>query len=195
MIRLSQIVVVEGTHDIDAVKRVVDATVMDTRGFGIFKDEALRKTLCELAQKRGVVLLTDSDAAGFAIRDYLTGAVGKEHVVQVYIPDVAGKERRKQHPSKEGKLGVEGMTDDVLREAFLRAGLGKDVPGERCYLTKAMLYEDGLSGRENSRARCAKIKQKLGLPARLSTNRLMEVLSVLLTAEEYKALVRDVSEA
>ena len=195
MITVNRIIVVEGTHDIDAVKRVCDATVISTGGFGIFTDRALADTLRKMAQKRGVIVLTDRDAAGFAIRNRLVNVIGKEYVTNVYIPDIYGKERRKTHPSKEGKLGVEGMTDEILLQAFAQAGITAETAQKERYLSKVVFYEDGFSGRPNSRVLCDRIKKKLNLPERLSTNKLIDVLDVLLTREEYEKLRDEVRQS
>lgn len=187
---LKEIVVVEGRHDVDAVKRVADATVLMTDGFGIFSDNELAKTLRQIGRERGVLILTDSDRAGFAIRHRLEDAIGKAYVRHVYIPDIYGKERRKKKPSREGKLGVEGMTDETLRLAFERAGVTDCGKKPACILTKARLYEDGLSGRPQSREKCNRLKKYFGLPQDLSVSRMMEVLNVLTDEEGYRAALR-----
>ena len=187
---LKEIVVVEGRHDVDAVKRVVDATVLTTDGFGIFSDDDLAETLRRLGRERGVLILTDSDRAGFAIRHRLEDAVGKEYVRHVYIPDIYGKERRKKKPSREGKLGVEGMRDEALQLAFERAGV-MDCGRKPIWLTKARLYGDGLSGRSQSREKCARLKKYFGLPQNLSVSRMMEVLNVLTDEEGYQVALQE----
>ena len=122
MVRVREVIVVEGRYDKHTLSQVVDATILETRGFGVMKDQALQRLFRQAAEKRGLILLTDSDGAGFVIRNYLKGLLPAGLVKQAYIPDISGKERRKATPGKEGKLGVEGMTPEVLLEALRRAG-------------------------------------------------------------------------
>ena len=191
MIRVREAIVVEGRYDANTLRQIVDAPIFETGGFGVFNDKELVALLRTAAQKRGLIILTDSDGAGFVIRSYLSGAIDPACVKHAYIPDVPGKERRKDHPSKEGKLGVEGMTPAVLTEALRRAGatiLGeaeKAVPGE---ITKADLYQKGLSGKSDSAARRRELIKSLNLPERMSANALLRALNLMMTREEFLSL-------
>ena len=155
MVRVREVIVVEGRYDKNTLSQVVDATILETRGFGVMKDKALLSFLRQAAEKRGLILLTDSDGAGFVIRNYLKGAIPAGQLKQAYIPDMFGKERRKAAPGKEGKLGVEGMKPEVLLEALHRAGAtfeGEENPEPRGEITKADLYALGLSGGQQPEA-------------------------------------------
>ena len=189
MINIEQAVIVEGKYDKIKLSSVINGVIICTDGFHIFKDKEKMKLIRHYAEKKGIIILTDSDAAGFKIRNYLKGSVGG-NIINVYIPDIFGKERRKAEPSKEGKLGVEGMPPEVLVEALRRAGAtfedGADIP-QRAGLTKADLLEKGLIG-PDSAARRAALQQRLGLPSRLTANGLLEALDLLLPREEFDAL-------
>lgn len=190
--RIEEVIVVEGRYDRNMLLQVVDATVVETGGFSVFNDREKLAFLRKLAQKRGLILLTDSDGAGFVIRNYLKGAIPTEQVKQAYIPDIPGKERRKRKAGKEGKLGVEGMKPEVLVECLRRAGAtfeGEDAPRQAAGLTKADLLEKGLVGAGSAGKRRA-LQDKLGLPARLTANGLLEALDLLMTREEFDALFK-----
>ena len=155
MIRIREAIIVEGRYDKNTLAQIVDAPILETSGFGIFHDSQRLALLRRLAETRGIIVLTDSDGAGFVIRNYLRGAIDPAQVKHAYIPDVAGKERRKRTASKEGKLGVEGMRPEVLLEALRRAGAtieGEDAPPPGARITKADLYAAGLTGGQDSRA-------------------------------------------
>ena len=188
--RIREVIIVEGRYDKNALSQVVDAVILTTEGFGVFRDKGKLAYFRRLAEKRGVILLTDPDGAGFVIRNHLKGALPPEQVKQAYVPDVMGKERRKRKGGKEGKLGVEGMPPEVLVEALRRAGAtfedDSNAP-KRAGLTKADLLEKGLIG-PDSAARRAALQQRLGLPSRLTANGLLEALDLLLTREEFDAL-------
>ena len=167
MRRIKEVIVVEGRYDKNTLSQVVDAVILETAGFGIFHDAAKRHLLKTLAETRGLIVLTDSDGAGFLIRNHIRGCVDPKLVKHAYIPDIYGKERRKNAPSKEGKLGVEGMRPEILLEALQRAGatFEDDPAAERpARITKADLYARGLSGREGSAEKRRQLLQKLGLP-------------------------------
>ena len=156
--RIEEVIVVEGRYDKNILSQVVDATIVETGGFSVFNDREKLELLRKLAQKRGLILLTDSDGAGFVIRNYLKGALPRERVKQAYIPDVAGKERRKRKAGKEGKLGVEGMPPAVLLEALRRCGAtweGEAAPAAPLRLIKADLLEKGLIGPDSAARRQA----------------------------------------
>ena len=189
---VKEVIVVEGRYDKNALRQVVDGAVIETEGFGIFNDPEKRALLRALAEKRGLILLTDSDGAGFVIRNYLKGCVDPSLVKNAYIPDIPGKEKRKNSPSREGKLGVEGMSPEILLEALRRAGATfGDGPGAACGgITKAELYALGLSGRPDSAGRRNELQKRLGLPERMTAGALLEALNILTTREELEALVK-----
>ena len=188
--RVREVIVVEGRYDKNTLLQAVDAAVIETGGFAVFNDREKTAYLRRLAETRGLILLTDPDGAGFVIRHHLKGVLPPDRLKQAYVPDVYGRERRKKKGGKEGKLGVEGMSPAVLVEALRRAGAtfeeGPAVP-QRAGLTKADLLEKGLIG-PNSAARRAALQQRLGLPARLTANGLLEALDLLLSREEFDAL-------
>lgn len=191
MIRIKEAIVVEGRYDKAALASVVDAVILDTAGFGIFSDREKLKLLRRVAEARGLIVLTDSDGGGLLIRSFLKSAIDPKLVKHAYIPDVYGKERRKRRPSREGKLGVEGMSAEVLIEALRRAGaeLDGEVREPKDTIIKADMYALGLAGKPDSAARRSALKKALGLPENLSTNALLDVLNVLTTREELAALV------
>ncbi len=196
MIRIREAIVVEGRYDKNALRQVVDALIIPTDGFGIFHDREKRALLGELARTRGLILLTDSDGAGFVIPNHLKGVLPKEGVKQAYIPDVYGKERRKRHPGREGKLGVEGMPPAVLLEALLRAGAtvldgAAEQRARTRPITKADFFRDGLTGRPESAKRRAALQARLGLPERLTANALLEVLNALYDYPSYQTAVEE----
>lgn len=188
MRRVREVIVVEGRYDKNALKQVVDAVVVETKGFGVFSDRERLALLRRLAAERGLILLTDSDGAGFVIRNFLKGAIPKSQLKQAYIPDRYGKERRKAAPGKEGKLGVEGMPPQVLLEALERSGATFLEDSERQEgpgLTKADFYDLGLTGTPDSSARRAALLRRLNLPERMSANALLEAVNLLYTREEF----------
>ena len=190
-----EVIVVEGRYDKNAVSQVVDATIIETSGFRIFSDKEKIALLRRLAEKRGLIVLTDSDKAGFFIRGRLRGMLGGANVKHAYIPNLKGRERRKHSPSKEGNLGVEGMKPDVIIASLELAGAtfesapAKPDGGSR--ITKADLYEAGLSGGAGSAIKRRELLRRLGLPERLSANCLPDVLSALMTKEEFLARSAD----
>lgn len=187
---IREVIVVEGRYDKNAVKQVVDATVVETGGFGVFKDRERLALLRRLAAERGLILLTDSDGAGFVIRNFLKGAIPKSQLKQAYIPDVYGKERRKAAPSKEGKLGVEGLSQEVLEEAFRKAGVGVSCAEKpRDPITKADFFVWGLSGSDGASLRREAVKQKLGFPERMSAGALLAAVNVLYHKDEFYHLL------
>lgn len=187
MIKIREAIVVEGRYDKAALAGLVDTVILDTAGFGIFSDREKLALLRRLAEKRGLVVLTDSDGGGFVIRNFLKSSIDGRYVKHAYIPDVYGKERRKRTPGKEGKLGVEGMKPEVLLESLRRAGVEMDgAPEARSEtpITKAELFSMGLTGRPDSAVRRAYVQKALSLPERLTTNALLDVLNVLVTRSE-----------
>ena len=185
--RIEEVIVVEGRYDRNMLLQVVDATVVETGGFSVFNDREKLAFLRKLAQKRGLILLTDSDGAGFVIRNYLKGAIPKEQVKQAYIPDIPGKERRKRKAGKEGKLGVEGMTPEILLQALRRGGatfVGEAAPSAPVPITKADLLDRGLIGPGSTQKRQQLLKN-LELPEHLSPNALLETLNLLMSREDF----------
>ncbi len=194
MVRLQQALVVEGRYDKNTLSQIVDAPIFVTNGFGIFKDQEMLALLRTVAEKRGLIVLTDSDGAGLVIRNRLKSAIAPEYLLHAYTPDIYGKEKRKAAPGKEGKLGVEGMSPETLLNALRNAGatfLDADAaaPAERTSITKADLYEMGLSGRPDSRARQLALKKQLGLPENLSSNALLTALNCISTKKELEELL------
>lgn len=197
MIPVKEVIVVEGRYDKNTLSQVFDAVIIETAGFGVFNDKEKLALLRRLAETRGLVVLTDSDGAGFVIRNFIKGAVDPALVKQAYIPDIPGRERRKSAPSKEGKLGVEGMSPEVLVEALRRAGatLGGEAATHRSGgITKATLYELGLSGGSGSAQRRGALLKKLDLPEKLGANALLDVLNALYTERELRELMPDVPQ-
>ena len=184
MLHIQEAIVVEGRYDKNTLSQVVDTVILETAGFGVFKNQELVALLRRLAEERGLIVLTDSDGAGFLIRGHLKSALPPDKVKHAYIPDVPGKERRKRAPGKEGKLGVEGMSPAVLEEVLRRAGATflEEPPGgspPRTAITKADLYLLGLTGTPDSARRRAALLRHLDLPEHLSTNALLPVLNAL----------------
>ncbi|MBQ9898053.1 MAG: DUF4093 domain-containing protein [Ruminococcus sp.] len=194
MIRINEAVIVEGKYDKIKLASVIDAVVIVTNGFGIFKDEEKLGLIRYYARTTGIVILTDSDSAGRRIRGYIKGAVGEGSVKNVYIPDIFGKEKRKLKPSAEGKLGVEGIDVQTLLAAFERAGI---TPSERTHepdITKLTLYQLGLSGGENSRELRLKLQKSLGLPQLMSAGALLEVLNTMMDSSELSDRTQKIKE-
>jgi len=192
VLRIREAIVVEGRYDKNTLSQLVDAVIVETAGFGIFSDGQRLALLRRLAQKRGLIVLTDADGAGFVIRSYLKGALPPGQVRHAYIPDVFGKERRKRRGGREGKLGVEGMDPVVLERALRRAGAtvleeGTREREGRRPITKADLYAMGLSGRPGSDTRRRELLKRLDLPEHLSANALLDVLNALFSHEEFFA--------
>ena len=189
MIKIKQAIIVEGKYDKIRLSTLVDAVIIPTNGFAIYKDEEKKALIRSLAEKTGIIILTDSDSAGFDIRTHIRNIVKKGEIINVYIPDIYGKERRKSEPSKQGKLGVEGMSHEILLEAFKKAGVLADesVPkGDP--ITKSDLMDMGLIGGENSAKMRRDLQKSLGLPELLSANMLLEILNVMYSREEFSKL-------
>lgn len=193
--KIKEAIVVEGRYDKNTLSQVVDALILETSGFGVFHDSEKLALLRRIAEKDGLIVLTDSDGAGFVIRNYLKGAIDPALIKHAYIPDRAGKERRKRTPGKEGKLGVEGMRPEVLLDALRRAGATfldeEDARKAPAPLTKADLFSLGLTGRPDSGERRAELLKRLDLPAHMSTNALLDVLSSLYTLDELAQLIQE----
>ena len=198
MERVREVIVVEGRYDKNTVSQVVDATVVTLGGFAVFNDKEKLAFLRRLAEKRGLIILTDSDGAGFLLRNYLKGALPKDRVKHAYIPDVHGKERRKRAPGKEGKMGVEGMPPAVLLEALRRAGATPAAGGgpveQMQRITKADLMQLGLSGGADSAGKRRALLKRLELPEHLSANGMLEALNLLFSPGELASLLAEAPE-
>ena len=187
MVKIREAIVVEGRYDKNTLSQIVDAPIFQTNGFGIMKDKEQLELLRRVAKMRGLIVFTDSDGAGVVIRNYLKGAIAPELVKHAYIPDVPGKEKRKSAPGKEGKLGVEGMTPQIILDCLHRAGATfEDGPSalEASGISKADMVELGLSGGPDSRAKRAALLKKLELPEHMSSNALLQALNLLYTKDE-----------
>lgn len=193
MIKLREAVIVEGRYDKIKLQSVIDTLIITTDGFGIFKDKEKLDFIRELARTRGIVIMTDSDAAGFKIRSYISGSVVDGTVKNVYIPEIFGKERRKAAPSAEGILGVEGVDVAVIEQALDAAGVTADSRPAQRVITKLDLYRDGLYGGPNSAALRKEFLRHVGLPSRISANMIPEAVAYLLTYDEYLQAVGEVT--
>ena len=196
MVRIREAIVVEGRYDKNTLSQIVDAPILETSGFGIFKDKKQLELLRKVAKIRGLIVFTDSDGAGFVIRNHLKSAIDGRCLKHAYIPDIPGKERRKSAPGKEGKLGVEGMSPEIILEALRRAGAtieGEDTPA-RNGITKQDLMELGLSGGANSAEKRQKLLRKLDLPEHMSANAMLQALNLLYSAEELRSILADIGK-
>lgn len=194
MVRVNEVIVVEGRYDKNTLSQIVDATIIETNGFGIFKDRERLYLLRRLAEVRGLIVLTDSDGAGFQIRNHIKSAVDPKYIKHAYIPDIYGKEKRKSSPSKEGKLGVEGMRPELILKALEQAGASFSEDGQEIKhggITKADFYELELSGRPQSRSKRLALQKSLGLPERLSAGGLLDALNLLMSRESFFESVRE----
>ncbi|MBQ7415537.1 MAG: DUF4093 domain-containing protein [Oscillospiraceae bacterium] len=191
MIKIKEAIVVEGRYDKNTLSQIIDATIFETNGFGIFKDAQKMELLRRVAQKRGLIVFTDSDGAGFVIRNRIKSCIPAEQLKHAYIPDIYGKERRKSAPGKEGKLGVEGMTRDVILDALRRSGatIEGDAVMACAQITKQDLMELGLSGGKDSSSKRLALLKKLELPEYMSANAMLQALNVLYTLDELTAIV------
>ena len=196
MVRIREAIVVEGRYDKNTLSQIVDAPILETNGFGIFKDKKQLELLRKVAKARGLIVFTDSDGAGFVIRNHLKSAIDGRCLKHAYIPDIPGKERRKSAPGREGKLGVEGMSREIILEALRRAGAtieGEDAP-TRNGITKQDLVELGLSGGANSAEKRQKLLRKLDLPEHMSANAMLQALNLLYSAEELRSILADIGK-
>lgn len=189
VLRIREAIVVEGRYDKNTLSQLVDTLILETSGFGIFKDNEKLALFRRLAEERGLIIFTDSDGAGFVIRNFLKGSIPPELVKHAYVPDIAGKERRKRAPGKEGKLGVEGMRPAVLEAALRRAGATfleeREEEKRNCRsITKADLFSLGLSGSPGAGEKRKALLKRLALPEHLSPNAMLEVLNTLYSYEE-----------
>ena len=192
MVKIKEAIVVEGRYDRNTLSQIVDAPIFETNGFGIFKNKEQMALLRTVAQKRGLIVLTDSDGAGFVIRNHLKSAIPGAYLKHAYIPDIAGKEKRKAAPGKEGKLGVEGMRPEVILEALRACGATFDDETQdspRTAITKQDFVELGLSGGMDSSVKRLCVQKAMNLPEHMSANALLQALNLLMTADELRNLV------
>ena len=195
MIRIREAVLVEGRYDVNTLRRIVDTVVLETGGFRIFSDDDQLRLIRRIAAVRGLIILTDSDGAGFVIRNYLKGVLPNEQIKQAYIPDIAGKEARKRKISKEGKLGVAGMRAEIIQKALLDAGatvLDGDTPelNKRKIITKADLFSYGLSGGQGSAERRRALLKAMELPEHMSANALLEYINAVSDKKSLEKFLR-----
>ena len=191
---MEQAVIVEGKYDKIKLSSIIDAVIIQTNGFKIFKDEQKRDLIRYYASKKGIIILTDSDSAGFKIRNYVKGIVKDGKIINVYIPDVFGKEKRKIAPSKEGKLGVEGIKKDIIIEALEKAGvLMEQSKAKTDLITKMDLYEDGLTGGQNSSYKRQKLLHELDLPELLTTGAMLDILNTMFDKKGYKDIIKKIN--
>ena len=192
MVKIKEAILVEGRYDKNTLSQIVDAPILETSGFGIFKDKKQMALLRQVAEKRGLIVFTDSDGAGFVIRNHIKSAIPGKYLKHAYIPDILGKDRRKQKPGKEGKLGVEGMTREIILEALRRGGA--TIEGETCdpssQITKQDLMELGLSGGIDASAKRLALLKKLNLPEHMSANAMLQALNLLYSLEELTDLTK-----
>lgn len=202
MLKLKQAVIVEGKYDKIKLESVLDAVILVTDGFGIYKNKEKMALIKAFAEKDGIIILTDSDHAGFQIRNHLKNVIKKGKVWHVYIPDIYGREKRKDKPAKEGKLGVEGVDIKILNEAFARAGINEtefldnydsdsETRRDKTKRIREKLYDDGFIGQQGAAERKKALLRSLSLPENISTPALIDILAVLYTEEEYEAAVME----
>ena len=191
MLHIKQTVIVEGKYDKARLAGIIDADIITTGGFDIYKDKEKRRLLIKLARKNGIILLTDSDRAGFKIRGHITGFLPTENVIQLYIPQREGKEARKEEFSKDGFLGVEGIDNESLEKLFLPFASGEEK--KPCKITKSEMYELGLFGKKDSSRLRDELCKKLDLPLHMSSNALMRALDMMFTKEEIYAATEEIN--
>lgn len=195
MIKIKEAVVVEGKYDKIKLSGILDTVIIETDGFGIFKDKEKQKLIRFLAEKRGIIIMTDSDSAGFKIRSFIQNITKCENVKNVFIPDIYGKEKRKTEFSKEGKLGVEGIESQIILASLEKAGVlcSEDSKKEGREITHTDFFEDGISGGENSSQIRKALARELNLPEHISSSALLKIINSYMTYEEYKEAVKNVA--
>ena len=194
MLKIKEAIVVEGRYDKIKLSGVVDAPIIETNGFRIFKDKEKQSLIRQVAKKRGILIITDSDSAGFVIRNFLKGIIPESNIKQCYMPQLKGKEKRKSQPSKEGYLGVEGVDNEVIISAIRNSGaniVGEDTKRENTgsEITKSDLFSLGLTGSNNSKTNREKVLKHFNLPTYLSTNAMLTAVNILMTKNEFTELV------
>lgn len=196
MIKINEAVIVEGKYDKIKLSGILDTVIIETDGFVIFKDKEKQRLIRFLAEKRGIIILTDSDSAGFKIRSFIKNITKSENVKNVYIPDIYGKEKRKTEPSKEGKLGVEGVDNEIILSSLRKAGIlcSESSKKEGREITHTDFFEDGISGGQNSSEIRRSLAKELGLPEKISSSALLKIINSYMTYEEYKKVVDSVNK-
>lgn len=192
MIRIREAILVEGRYDKNALSQLVDTTIFETGGFGVMKDREKIQFLRQVAEKRGLIIFTDSDGAGFVIRNRLKSLLPPDKLLHAYIPQIQGKEKRKQKAGKEGLLGVEGMSPELLIQALHRCGahfLDENIPAPAGGITRQDLFAWGLMGGEGSREKRQQLKKSLGLPSHLGTSGFLDALNLIATRDQVEALL------
>ncbi len=196
MIKLDKAVIVEGKYDKIKLSGFIDAVIIETDGFRIFSNSEKKALIRRLAKTNGIIIMTDSDAAGFKIRNYIRNIAADGEIINVYIPDVFGKEKRKTEPSKEGKLGVEGISEEIIRDAMEKAGVyhtqTQNINKRQVSVTD--LFEDGLTGTDNAKERKYKLLSILGLPSRISNTQLLKLINTFMSYDDYKKAVAEISD-
>lgn len=196
LIKVKQAIIVEGKYDKIKLKSIIDGVIITTNGFGIYKDKEKLSLIRTFARKEGIIILTDSDTAGFQIRSHLKSCVKDGKIINVYIPDVFGKEKRKLKPSKQGKIGVEGISRDIILEAFQRAGITAEKAEEKKpdFLNKTRMIDLGFIGNVNSSEKRKNLQRALGLPELMSTKALIEVINCLYTEDEFSSALDTINK-
>ena len=191
MIKIDEIIIVEGKYDKIKLKNFIDGVIIETNGFRIFKDKKKQQMIKELSKTKDILVVTDSDSAGFMIRNFLKSIIPTEKIKNVYMPEILGKEKRKTQQSKEGLLGVEGISDDIIIKCLEKYLTVKE-PDNLPKITKAILFADGFSGFDNSKTKREILLKKLDLPKYLSVNSMIDILNTLINFDEYKELISEV---
>ena len=198
MIKIKEAIIVEGRYDRMRLAPLFDTAIIETGGFRVFKDDEKKTVIRRLAQARGIVILTDSDGAGFVIRNFLKGIISdNSQIKQAYIPDIKGKEKRKAQPSKQGLLGVEGMTDEIIVNAVLKSGVevvGEEVEKIGGEITKTDFFIYGLAGGENSSVFRKAVLKKLGFPQYMTTNAMLSAVNLIYSKEEFEEILKSVAD-
>ena len=196
MVKIREAIVVEGRYDKNTLSQIVDAPILETSGFGIFKNKEQMALLRRVAEKRGLIVFTDADGAGFVIRNHIKSAIPGKFLKHAYTPDIFGKERRKEKAGKEGKLGVEGLSEEIITEALTKAGVfhKECEKADSIPVTVNDLYEDSLTGHDNSAERKRKLLKALSLPSRMSNSQLLKLINTFMTYEDYKKAVMEISD-
>ena len=194
MLKTDRLVIVEGKYDKIKLEGVIDALIITTDGFSIFKDKQKTDFIKAYAKQKGLLILTDSDAAGFKIRNYFSSVVPNEYILNAYIPDIMGKEKRKEKPSSEGKLGVEGVDNEVLLESLKKAGIERSDKKRENHTSSYDLYELGIYGKADCTAKKLKLIRQMGLPERISKKGLLKYINLNFSKEEFNQIIKQITE-
>ena len=195
MLHIEETIVVEGKFDKEKLKKITDAPIVCTGGFSLYKNKPLIRFLKSCAEEKGIIIFTDSDSAGFRIRNYLRQCIGeKGRIVNAYIPSIEGKEKRKQTPGKEGLLGVEGISDAMLLDILKKASVHRRT-GHTIKIDKARFFSDGLSGKTDSAEKRKRLAEILGLPVRISANSMLDIINKSIGLEKYEAAIEEINES